>query len=57
MKFVACFLFMVFAADSLGRRRSLLWASVGQSVSMFLVGIYIRIYPPVPGAAVSVHLP
>lgn len=45
---------MVFAADSLGRRRSLLWTSVAQAISMYLVGIYIRIYPPVAGAPVRV---
>ncbi|KAL1847249.1 hypothetical protein VTK73DRAFT_10407 [Phialemonium thermophilum] len=49
VKVVSCFCFLTFAADSLGRRRSLLWTSLGQALCMYLVGIYIRIYPPVPG--------
>lgn len=52
VKTVACFCFLVFAADSLGRRRSLLWTSIAQSVSMFIVGIYIRVNPPVTGEPV-----
>ncbi|KAH8887490.1 quinate permease [Thozetella sp. PMI_491] len=52
VKTVTCFCFLVFAADSLGRRRSLLWTSIAQSISMYLVGIYIRIFPPVAGAPI-----
>ena len=35
-------------ADSLGRRRSLMLSSVGQSCCMFFIGLYIRIKPPLP---------
>ena len=33
-----CACFLVFAADSLGRRKSLLWTSVAMSLSMLYVG-------------------
>src|SRR5450432_2296590 len=45
---MACFL--LFAADSLGCRKSLLWTSIGLGVAKFIMGIYLRIYPPVKGA-------
>lgn len=53
VKVVGCALFLTFAADSLGRRRSLLWTSVAQAVTMFIIGIYGRVEPPVAGQAVS----
>ena len=37
---VMCGLFLVFAADSLGRRRSLLWTSIAMGAVMFYVGEY-----------------
>lgn len=46
VKFVACFIFLVFVADTLGRRRSLIWTAVGQGVVLFIVGIYGRVSPP-----------
>lgn len=46
---VTCACFLVFAADSLGRRRSLLWTSIAQGCSMFYIGLYIRVDPPVEG--------
>jgi len=46
VKMVMCFCFLVFAADSLGRRRSLLWTSVAMAASMMYVGLYVRIDPP-----------
>jgi sugar porter (SP) family MFS transporter len=52
VKMVTCAAFLLFAADSLGRRRSLLWTSIAQGTAMFLIGIYVRIYPPVKGAPI-----
>ncbi|KAI4741975.1 hypothetical protein E4T50_07590 [Aureobasidium sp. EXF-12298] len=46
----ACFL--LFAADSLGRRRSLLWTSIAMGWAMLYVGLYVRIKPPVKGAGI-----
>jgi len=48
-----CSAFLLFAADSLGRRRSLLWTSIALGVAMFIDGFYVRFYPPVKGAPVS----
>ena len=53
---MSCFCFLLFAADSLGRRKSLLWTSVAQAVAMYIVGIYIRVSPPEKGAPVSLTL-
>ncbi|KAL7620813.1 hypothetical protein AAE478_009811 [Parahypoxylon ruwenzoriense] len=55
VKVVSCAMFLLFMADSLGRRRSLLVSSVGQAFCMFYIGLYVRISPPandgsVPGA-------
>ncbi|KAI1497017.1 general substrate transporter [Biscogniauxia marginata] len=52
VKVVACAAFLLFMADSLGRRRSLLVSSVGQSLCMFYIGLYVRIAPPQQGEAV-----
>jgi sugar porter (SP) family MFS transporter len=49
VKMVACAVFLVFAADSLGRRRSLLWTSIAQGTAMMYIGLYVRIKPPLPG--------
>ncbi|KAK4111475.1 putative sugar transporter protein [Canariomyces notabilis] len=46
VKVVGCFFFLVFVADSLGRRRSLLWTSAAQAIAMYIVGIYGKIEPP-----------
>lgn len=51
VKMVGCFCFLIFAADSLGRRRSLLWTSIAQALSMFYIGLYMRIDPPKGGGA------
>ena len=53
VKFVGCACFLIFVADSLGRRRSLLWTSIAQGLVMYLVGIYGRVEPPVEGEPVS----
>jgi hypothetical protein len=49
---VTCAAFLLFAADSLGRRRSLLWTSIAQGAAMFYIGLYVRISPPIPGKAI-----
>lgn len=53
VKVVSCLAFLIFAADSLGRRMSLLWTSIALSVSMFVIGIYMYTSPPIQGQAVS----
>ncbi|KAH6695770.1 quinate permease [Plectosphaerella plurivora] len=50
IKVLACIAFLLFAADSLGRRRSLLWTSIAQGLAMLYVGLYVRISPPVKDA-------
>ncbi|KAF2703886.1 general substrate transporter [Pleomassaria siparia CBS 279.74] len=52
VKMVTCAAFLLFAADSLGRRRSLLWTSIAQGTAMLYIGLYVRISPPVSGQAV-----
>ena len=52
VKMNACAAFLLFAADSLGRRRSLLWTSIAQGTAMFYIGLYVRIGPPATGYAV-----
>ncbi|KAI0006606.1 general substrate transporter [Xylariaceae sp. FL0662B] len=52
VKVVSCLMFLLFMADSLGRRSSLLVSSVGQAFCMFYIGLYVRIAPPVEGAPV-----
>lgn len=53
VKVVACAAFLVFVADSLGRRWSLLWTSAAQGLVMFLIGIYGRVEPPIEGQDVT----
>ncbi|KAI0137686.1 general substrate transporter [Hypoxylon sp. NC0597] len=52
VKVMSCAIFLLFMADSLGRRRSLLFSSVGQAFCMFYIGLYVRISPPVDGQPV-----
>ncbi|KAJ5162932.1 General substrate transporter [Penicillium coprophilum] len=52
VKMVSCGVFLIFVADSLGRRRSLLWTSIAQGLAMMYIGLYVRIAPPVEGAPV-----
>jgi sugar porter (SP) family MFS transporter len=52
VKMVACAAFLLFAADSLGRRRSLLWTSIAQGSAMMYIGLYVRISPPIKGQPV-----
>ena len=46
VKMVTCGAFLLLAADSLGRRRSLLWTSIAQGLAMFVIGFYVRFDPP-----------
>lgn len=43
---------LLVAADSLGRRRSLLWTSVAQALCRFYIGLYSRFDPLVAGQVV-----
>jgi sugar porter (SP) family MFS transporter len=52
VKVTSCICFLLFMADSLGRRRSLLWTSIAQGLAMFYIGLYVRISPPVEGDTV-----
>lgn len=52
VKMTTCAAFLLFAADSLDRRRSLLWTSIAQDTAMFYIGLYVRINPPATGHAV-----
>jgi len=52
VKVTSCICFLLFMADSLGRRRSLLWTSIAQGLAMFYIGLYVRIAPPKPGETV-----
>lgn len=47
VKMTMCACFLLFAADSLGRRKSLLWTSIAMGCAMLYVGLYVRISPPV----------
>ena len=53
VKMLSCFVFLITAADSLGRRKSLLWTSIAQGVCMFIIGFYSRFDPPVAGKPIS----
>lgn len=54
VKTVACATFLLFVADSLGRRKSLLITSPLLFLVLFLIGIYGRVQPPVTGEPVSI---
>lgn len=49
VKVTSCICFLLFMADSLGRRRSLLWTSIAQGLAMLYIGLYVRIAPPEEG--------
>jgi hypothetical protein len=49
---VTCATFLIFVADSLGRRKSLLWTSIAQGLAMYYIGFYVRFDRPIKGAAV-----
>jgi len=53
IKMTMCGLFLIFAADSLGRRKSLLWTSIAMGCAMMYVGLFVRIAPPQKNEPVS----
>lgn len=50
--------FLLFAADSLGRRKSLLMSSIGQAATLYVIAIYSKLYPAgdIPTSAQSLVL-
>ncbi|KAH8807371.1 general substrate transporter [Xylogone sp. PMI_703] len=52
VKMCSCATYLLFFADSLGRRKSLLWTAIAIACVMMYIGLYIRISPPIPGAAI-----
>ncbi|ESZ94537.1 putative MFS quinate transporter [Sclerotinia borealis F-4128] len=52
VKMATCAVFLLVAADSLGRRKPLLWTSIAQGCAMFVIGFYVRFAPPLKGAVI-----
>jgi len=52
VKMAACSVFLLFIADSLGRRWALLWTSGALAIVLYIIGIYGRVQPPVKGEPV-----
>lgn len=52
VKMTSCGIFILFLADTLGRRWSLMWTGAFMSLVMFYLGFYIRFDPPIKGASV-----
>lgn len=55
VKVTASAIFLIFIADSLGRRWSLLWTAGAQGIVLYIIGIYGRVQPPVVGRPVRRH--
>ncbi|KAF7189525.1 putative quinate permease [Pseudocercospora fuligena] len=53
VKMVGCGLFLIFLADTLGRRWSFIWTGAAMAIAMFYLGFYVRFDPPVTGEPVS----
>lgn len=53
VKLIGVAVFLVFVADSLGRRRSLIWTGIAQACAMLYIGIYVRVAQPQPGEDVD----
>ncbi|KAI9706781.1 MAG: hypothetical protein M1820_004752 [Bogoriella megaspora] len=53
VKWVSCGLFLVFLADTLGRKKSFIWTGAAMGVAMFYLGFYVRFDAPKAGAPVS----
>lgn len=45
VKLASSLAFLLFAADSLGRRKSLLMSSIGQAATLYVIAIYSKLYP------------
>lgn len=52
---VSSIAFLLFAVDSLGRRKSLLVSSVGQAATLYVIGVYEKLYPS-QSSSVSLHI-
>ena len=53
VKMVSCALFLVFLADTLGRKKSFIWTGTAMFVAMFYLGFYVRFSPPVAGESIG----
>lgn len=53
VKLIGVAVFLVLVADSLGRRRSLIWTGIAQGLAMLYIGIYVRVKQPQPGENVD----
>ncbi|KAF2103767.1 MFS transporter [Rhizodiscina lignyota] len=53
VKMSSCALFIVFLADTLGRRWSFVWTAFFMWFCMFFLGFYVRFDPPVKGQPVD----
>lgn len=53
VKLISVFIFIVFVADSLGRRWSLIWTGIGQALTMLYIGIFILVVRPTIGGEVT----
>lgn len=53
VKMSSCAIFIVFLADTLGRRWSFVWTAFFMWFCMFYLGFYVRFDPPAAGAPVS----
>jgi sugar porter (SP) family MFS transporter len=51
-KVFGCGFFLLFLADSVGRRKSLMWSGVSMAIAMFYIGFYVRFDPPAANAPV-----
>ena len=52
VKMVSCGLFLVFLADTLGRKKSFIWTGLAMWIAMFYLAFYVRFDPPKKGASV-----
>ncbi|KAG7138012.1 Quinate permease like protein [Verticillium longisporum] len=48
VKLIAVIVFLIFVADSLGRRRSLIWTGIAMAGMMLYIAIFIRVTQPDP---------
>ncbi|KAH8812909.1 putative MFS quinate transporter [Xylogone sp. PMI_703] len=52
VKMTSCGIFIIFLADTLGRRWSLIWTAFAMGIFMYYLGFYVRFDPPKTGAPV-----
>jgi hypothetical protein len=53
VKMVSCGLFLIFLADSLGRKKSFIWTGAVMAIMMFYLGFYVRFDPPAKGSKIG----